>query len=106
MQKVKVSADQRREILAQIGRLNLCAISGGRVTPIESGVELPVGSGYVVRVELTALDYYEVSRVFRRGGKEFVKGVRSDVDCFQVADAAYYASCFRSYDEGEWPLKG
>lgn len=102
---VKVDGDQRREMASQIGFGNLLAISGGRIRPIESGIELPVGSGYSVRVELSALDYYEVSRVFKRGGKVFVKGVRSDVDCFQLADAAYYASCFRSYDENEWVRK-
>ena len=102
---LKVDGDQRREMLAQIGRMNLLAISGGRVTPIESGIELPVGSGYRVRVELTAMDYYEVSRVFKRGGKEYIKGVRHDVDCFQLSEAAYFASCFRSYSEDEWVTK-
>jgi hypothetical protein len=93
--------DMRREIARQIGG-NIFAISGGRIKPIENGIELPVGSGYHVRVELNGMDYYDVSRIFRRGGKEFVKGVRNDVDCFQVSEAAYYASCFRSYDENEW----
>lgn len=102
---VKADAGVRKQMLDQIGRMNLLAISGGRVKPIEHGVELPVGSGYSVRVELNALDYYEVSRVYRRGGKEWVKGHRSDVDCFQLSEVAYYASCFRSYDEGEWPRK-
>lgn len=102
---LKVDGDQRREMLAQIGRMNVAAISGGRVTPIEAGIELPVGNGYSVRVELTAMDYYNVSRIFKRGGKEWVKGTRSDVDCFQLADAAYFASCFRSYDENEWVRK-
>lgn len=105
MLKVKVDGDQRREMVAQIGRMNLLAISGGRVKAIESGIELPVGSGYSVLVELTAMDYYEVSRIFKRGGKVFVKGVRSDVDCFQLSEAAYYASCFRSYDAEAWVTK-
>ena len=102
MLKIKVDGDQRREMLRQIDRMTLLAISGGRVKPIESGIELPVGSGYSVRVELTAMDYYEVSRVFKRGGKEFVKGVRSEVDCFELSEAAYFASCFRSYDADVW----
>lgn len=105
MLKVKVDGDQRREMLAQIGRMNVLAISGGRVKPIESGIELPVSNGYAVRVELTAMDYYEVSRVFKRGQKLFVKGSRSDVDCFELAQAAYFASCFRSYDAQEWVSK-
>ena len=102
MLKVKVDGDQRREMLAQIGRMNVLAISGGRAHDIESGIELPVSNGYSVRIELTAMDYYEVSRVFKRGQKLFIKGVRSDVDCFELAQAAYYASCFRSYDAQEW----
>jgi hypothetical protein len=101
MLKVKVDGDQRREIVRQINRMTLLSISGGRVKPIESGIELPVSNGYSVRIELTAMDYYEVSRVFKRGAK----GVRTDVDCFELSEAAYFASCFRSYDEGEWESK-
>ena len=105
MLKVKVDGEQRREIVRQINRMTLLSISGGRVKPSESGIELPVSNGYSVRIELTAMDYYEVSRVFKRGAKEFIKGVRTDVDCFELSEAAYFASCFRSYDEGEWELK-
>lgn len=105
MMKVKVDGEQRREMVAQINRMTLLSISGGRVKPVESGIELPVSNGYAVRIELTAMDYYEVSRVFKRGQKEFIKGVRSDVDCFQLSEAAYFASCFRSYDEQEWVTK-
>jgi hypothetical protein len=105
MLKVKVDGEQRREIVRQINRMTLLAISGGRVKPIESGIELPVAYGYSVRIELTAMDYYEVSRVFKRGAKEFIKGVRTDVDCFELSEAAYFASCYASYDEGEWELK-
>lgn len=105
MLKVKVDGDQRREILRQIGRMNVACISGGRVKPIEAGVELPVAYGYSVRIELGADDYYQVSRIFRRGSKEWVKGSRGSVDCFEVGQAAYYASCYVSYDEGEWELQ-
>lgn len=105
MLKVKVDGDQRREIVRQINRMTLLSISGGRVKPIESGIELPVSNGYSVRIELTAMDYYEVSRVFKRGAKEFIKGVRTDVDCFELSEVAYFASCFRSYDEVEWVSK-
>lgn len=97
--------EMRREIVSQINRMTLLAISGGRVTPIENGIELPVGAGYSVRIELTPMDYYTVSRVFKRGGKEWIKGQREDVDCEQVSEAAYFASSFRSYDEQEWVTK-
>lgn len=97
--------EMRQQIVSQINRMTLLAISGGRVTPIENGIELPVGAGYSVRIEHNALDYYDVSRVFKRGAKEWIKGVRENVDCEQVSEAAYFASSFRSYDEQEWVTK-
>jgi hypothetical protein len=94
-----------KEIARQIGG-NIWAISGGRVRPYgEYGAELPCGSGYVVRIKLNAMDYYDVSRVFKRAGKEFIHGERKDVDCFEISEVAYYASCYRSYDENEWVTK-
>jgi hypothetical protein len=72
-----ITDDQRREILRQIGNLNVLAISGGRVTALADGVELPVGN----------------------------KGYRDDVDFTQVGEAAYYASCYRN-DGGEWTYNG
>jgi hypothetical protein len=98
-------AEMRKEIVRQIGMGNLLSISGGRVVPIEHGIELPVSNGYHVRIELNGLDYYDVTRIFRRGGKEFVKGELTDVDCFQISEAAYFAGMFRSYDQAEWPRK-
>lgn len=100
-----ISTEQRQEIAAQIGRVNLMAISGGRVMGIDNGIQLPCGAGYLVRIELTAMDDYTVSRIFKRGGKEFVRGQRTGVYCDEVSEVAYFASCFRSYDETEWPAK-
>lgn len=97
-----MSSDQRREILRQIGRMNVLAISGGRVRGLPDGIELPVDCGYRVRIRLTPADYYRVERVFVRGGKEFAKGHMDDIDFTQVANAAYYASCFRNDDNGQW----
>lgn len=97
--------EMRKQIVSQINRMTLLSISGGRVKPIENGIELPVSNGYSVRIELNGMDYYDVSRVFKRGAKEWIKGVRNDVDCFQLSEVAYFASCFRSYDEAEWPGK-
>src|SRR5437667_4466771 len=88
MSSTAIRSDQRREILRQIGRMNVLAISGGRVTGLPDGVELPVDCGYRVRVRLTPADYYRVERVFVRGGKEFEKGHMDDIDCEQVANAA------------------
>ena len=92
---------RKQRIPGRDARVTIGSFSG-RAHDIESGIELPVSNGYSVRIELTAMDYYEVSRVFKRGQKLFIKGVRSDVDCFELAQAAYYASCFRSYDAQEW----
>lgn len=99
-----ITDEQRRDILAQIGRMNILAISGGRVVALPDGVELPVGSGYKVRVRLTPMDEYTVQRVFVRAGKEFDKGTK-DAWAGDVGQMAYYASCFRN-DDGEWTYLG
>ena len=90
-----------QELLAQIGRMNVFAISGGRVIRRESGVTLPVGSGYSVTVDLDWDDTYVVRRVFKRGAKVWVKGERRNVYCDEVGEAAYQASCFRNGAWGE-----
>lgn len=102
MTALSLSGEQRRTIAEQIGRMTILSISGGRIRPIEGGIELPVGSGYSVRVELAPSDTYTVSRVFRRGGKEWIKGSRSEVYCSEVGEVAYFAGMFRSYGEEEW----
>lgn len=93
----------------QIGRMNVLAISGGRVEvqqrqdqegPTYSVLVLPVGSGYRVRVLYAADDTYTVQRVFERAGKVTVKGEQTDVYCDQLGEVAYQASCFRSNDFG------
>ena len=100
-----MSNEQRwREIRETIGRQigfgNICAISGGRVYPIDNGVEMPVSNGYSVRVIYDeGWDEYIVERVFRRGDKEWVKGRQDHVYCDELGEVAYRASCFRN---GEW----
>lgn len=96
--------EQRQEIIRQIGNGNIFAISGGRVRAIEDGIELPISSGYRVRVILTPADLYRVERVMVRGQKTFHKGHIEDVFCEDVGDLAYYASCFRndSSHSGRW----
>ena len=91
----------------QIGRMNLLSISGGRLNVLNDDlVSLPVSHGYAVEVEYdSCLDCYTVRRVFRRGTKIWIKGEREHVYCDEVAQAAYYASCFRSYGETEWTEK-
>ena len=61
-----------------------------------------MSNGYSVRVQLTAGDDYTVSRVFRRGPKEWIKGSLERVYCDEVGEVAYRAGMFRSYNEKEW----
>jgi hypothetical protein len=96
-----ISTDGMREcdaqaLLAQIGRGNILAISGGRVGVRKTGVTLPVAAGYSVTVDLAANDTYTVRRVFTRAGRTWVKGERTDVYCDQVGETSYQASCFRN----------
>lgn len=100
---MNIDNDQRVTIINQIGKMNVLAISGGIVHPLPDGIELPVGCGYKVRVRLNASDYYDVERVFRRNGVDYPKGTEKDVDCFQVGETAYRASCFRNDDAEYWP---
>lgn len=101
---MEINNEQRQEILRQIGRMNVLAISGGRVVALPDGVELPVGSGYRIRVRLTPMDEYTVERVFVRAGQEFSKGIK-DAWAGNVGSVAYYASCFRN-DDGVWTYMG
>jgi len=83
-----------RTLVAQIGRMNLLAISGGRVLDTGDGVDLQVGRGYWVRVRLAANDTYIVQRVFVRSGVIRVKGERTDIYAEELGETAYQASCF------------
>lgn len=98
-----VDNQTRQNILHQIGRINVLAISGGRVSALDDGVELPVGAGYKVRVRLTHMDDYTIERVFVRNGKEYTKGTETGHYFDSVGDSAYRASCFRNNDADYWP---
>lgn len=87
------------ELLRQVGRMNVLAISGGRVEHRESGVTLPVGAGYSVTVDLDWDDTYVVRRVFKRGEKVWVKGEQRSVYFDEVGEVAYQASNFRSHPD-------
>lgn len=90
-----------RELIGQIGEGTLWAISGGRVILRRTGVTLPVRSSYVVTVDLAADDTYTVRRVFRRAGREWVKGEQAQVYCDEVGQVAYRASCYLNGPFGE-----
>lgn len=80
-----------RELIAQVGTMNVLAISGGRIEHRPTGVTLPVAYGYAVTIDLAANDTYTVRRVFRGTTKR----EWSDVYCDEVGETAYQASCFR-----------
>lgn len=84
--------------LAQIGRMNVLAISGGRATRDGDTLVLPVAHGYTVEVALATNDTYIVRRVFTRAGVRYVKGEATDVYCDELGEFAYRASCYHD----EW----
>jgi hypothetical protein len=97
-----MTKEQAKELISQIGMMNLFAISGGRVhLTAEGSVQLKVGSGYSVIVELAGNDTYTVSRVYSKGLKTWVKGVQTNVYCDEVGEVAYQASCFVNVKFGE-----
>ena len=95
------------ELIDQIGRMNIFAISGGRVgiTKNNQGetveVELKVSNGYRVSITLGWDDTWTVSRQFVRKGVVSDKGTLENVYCEQVGEIAYKASCFRNVQFGE-----
>jgi hypothetical protein len=95
------------ELISQIGRMNVFAISGGRVSVIVNDeretveIQLPVSNGYRVSIKLGWDDTYTVSRQFVRKGVVSDKGTLENVYCEQVGEIAYKASCFRNVQFGE-----
>ena len=95
------------ELISQIGRMNIFAISGGRVGVIVNNegetveVQLPVSNGYRVSIALGWNDTWTVSRQFVRKGVVSDKGTLENVYCEQVGEIAYKASCFRNVQFGE-----
>lgn len=89
---------QARELIAQIGKMNLWAISGGRVQIDSQGaVVLKVGNGYAVRIILEGNDTYTVQRLWRMN----VKGEARNVYADEVGEIAYVASCYVNRDFGQ-----
>jgi hypothetical protein len=100
-----LSEQQYKDMVDQIGRMNLLAILGGQVIRMSKGVRLPVSSGISVVIELNGNDTYTVKRASscaRFGAVETIydHGQRTEVYCEQLAETAYVASCYKSYDKG------
>jgi len=83
-----------RELLEQIGRMNVWAISGGRFAVDRSTLLLPVAHGYWVTITLEPSDTYTVRRCFVRAGKVFVKREWADIYCEDIGETAYEASLY------------
>ena len=96
-----------KELVNQIGLMNVLAISGGRVHSIVNDqgetveVQLPVGHGYRVAITLGFMDTWIVRREFVRKGVVKVKGVVEDVYFTEVGEVAYKASCYVNVPFGE-----
>lgn len=96
------------QTLAQIGRMNVLAASGGVVNKITTpggknvvGLELPDSSGgHSVRVYLGNNDTYTVQRVDPTGT---VTGQQSDIYSDEVGEAVYQASSWMSNPFGGHP---
>ena len=95
------------ELIDQIGRMNIFAISGGRVGVTKNNqgetveVELKVGKGYRVSISLGWDDTWTVSRQFVRKGVVSDKGTLTGVFADQVGEIAYKARCFVNVQFGE-----
>jgi hypothetical protein len=95
------------ELINQIGRMNIFAISGGRVGVTKNNqgetveIELKVSNGYRVVISLGWNDEWIVSRQFVRKGVVYDKGTVEGVYCENVGEVAYKASCFRNVQFGE-----
>lgn len=81
---------------AQMGPMNVCAISGGRSIQMGATVIFPISSGYSIAVTLTAGDDYTVRRIFVRAGQITVKAETEHVYAEQIGDVAYQMSCFQN----------
>lgn len=94
------------EIMAQIGTMNVLAVSGGRAVNIRNedgetvGVLLPCGESRAVEVVLDWLDLYTVRRVrlVNKGaerGTVVIEATSEEVYCDQLAEVVYRASCWK-----------
>jgi hypothetical protein len=95
------------QTLGQIGRMNVLAVSGGKVNGLYGpnggkaiGVELPVSSGYKVRVYLNDNDTYTVQRVYHTAASEKLLGETTGVHADQVGEDVYQAGMYKSNSFG------
>jgi hypothetical protein len=85
-----------RITVAHIGKMNVLAISGGRVYDSGHGVILPVSNGYKVTVDLAPNDTYTVRRIRLVGFHVELHGEMTGIYDENVGEVAYEASCFEN----------
>jgi hypothetical protein len=96
----------RASMLKSIGKMNILAISGGRLVWLDDfTLKLPISNGYSVEVEYDrGWDAYIVRRVFTRREKGVVvrrvKGEVRDVYFDHLGETCWRAHAFRSYEFG------
>jgi hypothetical protein len=89
-----------QQTIAQIGKMNILGISGGRVNSLKNshgetvGINLPVSRGYGVNVLLHPNDTYTVQRTFTRSGVTKIKGQEEGVHAEEIGDTAYRAGMY------------
>ena len=97
---------EAREIIRQIGVMNLLGVSGGRWGVIrdsyseEIGVIIPCGTNREVEVTLSFWDTYTVRRYRTivngaRRGESIVEHEATDIYCDQISEAVLVASFWR-----------
>lgn len=97
---------EAREIIRQIGRLNILGVSGGRWGAIkdsygdEIGVIMPCGTNREIEVTLSFWDTYTVRRYRRivkgaRRGQDVLEHEVTNVYCDEVGEQVWQASIFR-----------
>ena len=92
-------------LVQQVGR-NMMAISGGQWSqPNKYEVEMHAGRDFYVKVRLGFMDTWEVDRVQRIEGRDFVRETWKDVYAWEVGEACYQASCYLQGKEHFAPLR-
>jgi hypothetical protein len=97
---------EAREIIRQIGALNLLGVSGGRWAVIrdshddEIGVRMPCGTNREIEVILSFWDTYIVRRYRtivkgERRGQDIMEFEAQDVYCTEVGETVWQASIWR-----------
>lgn len=94
------------DIISQVGRMNILAVSGGRIGALGTkdgesvGIFLPITHDRRVEVVLGVMDTYTVRRVrhILKGqhiGAEVIEVEHDDVYCDEVGELVYQASCWK-----------